>query len=291
MIKILVTGANGQLGNEFRKLARSCQDPEFLFTDIDELDITIEDELNKFVEKHPVRFLINCAAYTAVDRAEDEPERAYLLNANAVGIISRICIKHNIQLIHYSTDFVFDGASRKPYVETDIPNPVSVYGKSKLAGEYHLQKSNTGIIIRTSWLYSSFGHNFVKTIIRLAQEKDELRVVNDQMGSPTWAADLAAATLKIIKRHKSRLNQTQYGLYHYANEGACSWYEFAKEIIRLAGLKTKINAVTTSEYPSKAVRPSYSVMDKSLIKNWLEIDIPDWKDSLSKCILEITNKQ
>jgi dTDP-4-dehydrorhamnose reductase len=290
-MKILVTGANGQLGNEFRKLAGTMQNLEFIFTDVDELNITIEDELNKFVEKHPVRFLINCAAYTAVDRAEDEQENAYLLNADSLDIISRICIKHNIQLIHYSTDFVFDGASRKPYVETDIPNPVSVYGKSKLAGEYHLQKSHTGIIIRTSWLYSSFGHNFVKTILRLAQEKNELRVVNDQIGSPTWAADLAAATLKIIDRYKSRLNQTQYGLYHYSNEGSCSWYGFAKEISRLAGLKTKINAVSTSEYPSKAVRPSYSVMDKSLIKNWLEIDIPDWKDSLAKCILEITNKQ
>jgi dTDP-4-dehydrorhamnose reductase len=267
------------------------QNLEFIFTDVDELNITIEDELHKFVEKHPVRFLINCAAYTAVDRAEDEQENAYLLNADSLDIISRICIKHNIQLIHYSTDFVFDGASRKPYVETDIPNPVSVYGKSKLAGEYHLQKSHTGIIIRTSWLYSSFGHNFVKTILRLAQEKNELSVVNDQIGSPTWAADLAAATLKIIDRYKSRLNQTQYGLYHYSNEGSCSWYEFAKEIIRLKGLKTKINALTTSEYPSKAVRPSYSVMDKSLIKNWLEIDIPEWKESLAKCIQEITNKQ
>jgi dTDP-4-dehydrorhamnose reductase len=291
MVKILVTGANGQLGNEFRKLAWPGKDHEFIFTDIDELNITIEDELNKFAEKHPVRFLINCAAYTAVDRAEDEPENAYLLNANAPDIINRICIKHNIQLIHYSTDFVFDGASRKPYIETDIPNPLSVYGKSKLAGEYHLQKSNTGIIIRTSWLYSSFGHNFVKTIIRMAQEKGELRVVNDQTGSPTWAADLAAATLKIIDRCKSRMDQTQYGLYHYSNEGSCTWYDFAEEIIRLTGLKAKINPVATSEYPSKAVRPSYSVMNKNLIKNWLGIDIPDWKVSLAKCIRKIINKK
>jgi dTDP-4-dehydrorhamnose reductase len=291
MVKILVTGANGQLGNEFRKLAESGQDPEFIFTDLEELNITIQDEVNKFIEKHPVRILINCAAYTAVDKAEDEPGKAYLLNADAVEIIGMVCARHNIQLIHYSTDFVFDGTLSTPYIETDIPNPLSVYGNSKYAGEKCLQKLNTGIIIRTSWLYSSFGHNFVKTILRLAKEKDELSVVNDQIGCPTWAADLAATTLKITGLFKTRSNHTRYGLYHYSNEGSCSWYDFANEIIRLAGLKTRINAVTTSEYPSKAIRPSYSVMNKSLIKNWLETGIPDWQDSLAKCIREITNKQ
>ena len=291
MVKVLVTGANGQLGNELRKLAGVSQDPEFIFTDVDELKITNEDEVNKFIEKHPVRFLINCAAYTAVDRAEDEPAIAYLLNADAVYILGRICIKNNIQLIHYSTDFVFDGASRKPYVETDIPNPVSVYGKSKLAGEYHLQKSHSGIIIRTSWLYSSFGHNFVKTILRLAREKEEIRVVNDQVGSPTWAADLAAVTIKILGQHMDSSNQLNWGLCHYSNEGECSWYDFAKEIVRLAGLKTRINPIGTYEYPAKALRPPYSVLNKSLIKSLLGKDIPEWKESLAKCIQEITNKQ
>jgi dTDP-4-dehydrorhamnose reductase len=291
MIRVLVTGANGQMGNEFRKLAGAGQDTEFIFTDVDELNITDEEEINKFIKKNPVRFLINCAAYTAVDRAEDEPENAYLLNADAVNILGRICIKNNIQLIHYSTDFVFDGALREPYTETDIPKPLSVYGKSKHAGEIYLKKLKTGIIIRTSWLYSSFGNNFVKTILRLAREKEEIRVVNDQIGSPTRAADLAAVTLKILGQHRDTLNQLNWGLCHYSNEGECSWYDFAKEIVRLAGLKTRINPIGTSEYPAQAIRPPYSVLNKSLIKNWLGIGIPVWKESLAKCIQEITNKQ
>ena len=290
MTRVLVTGANGQLGNELRKLSGLNQDLEFIFTDVDELNITNENEVNQFIENEPVRFLINCAAYTAVDRAEDEPEKAYLLNADAVDIIGRISARHNIQLIHYSTDFIFDGKHRKPYVEADIPDPASVYGKSKLAGEYHLQKLNAGIIIRTSWLYSSFGHNFVKTILRLAAEQVELRVVDDQIGSPTWAADLAGITLEIINRLKNKKNPPQYGLYHYSNEGTCSWYDFAEEIVKLAGLKIKIHPVSTSEYPSKARRPAYSVLDKSLIRNWLNIKIPNWKDSLAKC-MGIINQQ
>jgi dTDP-4-dehydrorhamnose reductase len=291
MTRILVTGANGQLGNELRKLSGMQQDLEFVFTDVDELNITNENEVNQFIDRVPVRFLVNCAAYTAVDKAEDEPEQAYLLNADAVNVLGRICIKYDIQLIHFSTDFVFDGKQSKPYIETDIPNPVSVYGKSKLAGEYFLQKLDTGIIIRTSWLYSSFGHNFVKTILHLAREKDELKVVYDQTGSPTWAADLAGVTLKIIERLKNNMNRTRYDLYHYSNEGSCSWYDFAEEIIRLAGLKTRIRPVTTPEYPSKAIRPAYSMLNKSLIKNWLEISIPDWRDSLAKCLNEIINQQ
>lgn len=266
------------------------QDLEFIFTDVNELNITIEDELNKFLEKHPVRFLINCAAYTAVDRAEDEPENAYLLNADAVHILGRICIKNNIQLIHYSTDFVFDGTLRKPYTETDIPKPLSVYGKSKHAGEIFLKKLKTGIIIRTSWLYSSYGNNFVKTILRLSREREEIRVVNDQIGSPTWAADLAAVTVKIIRQHNEALNKLNWGVCHYSNDGECSWYNFAKEIVRLAGLKTSIKPIGTSEYPAKAIRPPYSVMNSSLIKNWLGIDIPKWNESLAKCLKEILNQ-
>lgn len=291
MTKVLITGANGQMGNEFRKLASSVHNMKFIFTDVEELNITKEDELNKFVEKHPVRFLINCAAYTAVDKAEDEPENAYKLNGDAVNLIGKICIRHNIQLIHYSTDFVFEGNSDRPYIEDDIPNPLSVYGKSKHAGEIFLKKLKAGIIIRTSWLYSSFGNNFVKTILRVAKEKEELRVVNDQFGSPTWAADLAGVTIKILEQHSGTLNSLNWGLCHYSNEGECSWYDFAKEIIRLAGFKTRINPIGTSEYPARAIRPAYSVLNKSLIKSWLGIDIPKWKDSLAKCIQEITNKQ
>jgi dTDP-4-dehydrorhamnose reductase len=288
MIRVLVTGANGQMGSEFRKLASSVQDFEFIFTDVDELNIIHEDEVNKFIEKNPVRFLINCAGYTAVDRAEDEPENAFTLNADVVNIIGMICIRHNIQLIHYSTDFVFDGTSDKPYTEDDIPNPLSVYGKSKHAGEIYLRKLKTGIIIRTSWLYSSYGNNFVKTILRLAKSKKELRVVNDQFGSPTWAADLAEVTVKILRHHSDTSDILNWGLCHYSNEGECSWYDFAREIIKLAGLETRINPVGTSGYPARAIRPAYSVLDKSLIKSWLGIDIPRWKDSLEKCIREIS---
>ena len=291
MTRVLVTGAYGQLGNEFKRLSGTIRDLEFIFTDVNELNITIEDELNRFLEKHPVRFLINCAAYTAVDRAEDEPDIAYLLNADAVNILGRICIKKNIQLIHFSTDFVFDGTLRKPYTETDVPKPLSVYGKSKHSGEINLKKLKTGIIIRTSWLYSSFGNNFVKTILRLAREKEEIRVVDDQIGSPTWAADLAEVTVKILRQHKDTLNQLNWGVCHYSNDGECSWYNFAEEIVRLAGLKTRIKPIGTSEYPAKAIRPQYSVLNTSLIKNWLGIEIPKWKDSLKKCIYEILNQK
>jgi dTDP-4-dehydrorhamnose reductase len=291
MTTVLVTGANGQMGNELRRLAVTGRDLEFIFTDVDELNITDEAEVNKFIKKHPVKFLVNCAAYTAVDKAEDDPENAYSLNADAVNIVGKICIRNNIQLIHYSTDFVFDGTLRRPYTETDIPNPLSVYGKSKHAGETSLKKLKTGIIIRTSWLYSSFGNNFVKTILHQAQEKEELRIVNDQIGCPTWAADLAAVTIKILEQHRDASHQPNWGLCHYSNEGSCSWYDFAKEITRLAGLKIRISPIGTSEYPSKAIRPPYSVLDKSLIKSWLGINIPEWKDSLAKCIQEIRIEQ
>jgi dTDP-4-dehydrorhamnose reductase len=287
MTRVLVTGANGQLGNELRRLAGSSEKTEFIFTDVDELNITDAVAVNKFIEKHPVSFLINCAGYTAVDRAEDDEEKAYSLNAEAVNIIGKACISHNIQLIHFSTDFVFDGNSRKPYTEQDKPNPLSVYGKSKHAGEIYLKKLKTGIIIRTSWLYSSFGNNFVKTILHLAQEKDELRVVKDQVGSPTWAVDLAEVTIKIINYHRNTPNKPNWGLCHYSNEGQCSWYEFAREIVDMAGFKTKIKPIGASEYPAKAIRPLYSVLDKSLIKSWLGVEIPSWKDSLARCIKEI----
>jgi dTDP-4-dehydrorhamnose reductase len=291
MTRVLVTGANGQLGNEFRRLAGAKKETEFIFTDVDELNITDKRAVNKFMEKHHFNFLINCAAYTAVDKAEDDEEKAYALNADAVDILGRECIKNNVQLIHYSTDFVFDGNSKKPYDENVKPNPLSVYGKSKHAGEICLKKLKTGIIIRTSWLYSSFGNNFVRTILRLSLEKQELRIVNDQIGTPTWAADLAAVTIRIIEHHADQQNKLNWGLCHYSNEGACSWCDFAREIVSLAGLNTAIKPIHTSEYPAKAIRPSYSVLDKSLIKTWLGIEIPGWKDSLSKCINELSIDQ
>jgi dTDP-4-dehydrorhamnose reductase len=289
MTRVLVTGANGQLGSELKRLSGTKKDVEFIFTDVDALNITNENDIAEFPEIKRVQFLVNCAAYTAVDRAEDEPEKAFLLNGDAVDRLGRICSRYSIRLIHISTDFVFDGKHDRPYLETDIPNPLSVYGKSKRIGEEKLQKQGYGIIIRTSWLYSSFGNNFVKTILRLALEKDELKVVSDQTGSPTWAADLARIIRMMVDRLTIEPDHPRFCIYHFSNKGSCTWYDFATEILRVAGLKTKVLPVTSSEYSSKAIRPSFSVLNTSLISNWLKIDIPDWKYSLAQCLKEIIN--
>jgi len=287
MIKILVTGADGQLGNEFRKLAQSCYDMEFMFTDIGELDITNESAVNTFLDQNTVSYIINCAAYTAVDKAEEEPDKAYLLNAEAVKIIASACNVRDISLIHFSTDYVFDGKKISPYSEEDKTNPVTVYGKSKLEGEKLLRKTKNYIIIRTSWLYSAYGNNFVKAIMRLSKEKEELQVVSDQTGSPTWAYDLARTTLILIDRMKNGRIQDKYELYHFSNSGTCTWYDFAKEIVKLSGAPVKIQPVKTTDYPVKAPRPAYSVLDTRRIRNDLRIKIPDWKESLKSCISEI----
>ncbi len=287
MTKILVTGADGQLGNEFRKLARSRYDLEFIFTDIGELDITKESEVNAFLDKNRVNYILNCAAYTAVDKAEEEPEKADLLNSHAVKILGGISNDRDIRLIHFSTDYVFDGTKKSPYTEEDTPHPVTIYGKSKLEGEKIIRKSKNCMIIRTSWLYSASGNNFVKTIMRISREKDELQVVSDQIGSPTWANDLARTTLIIIDRTKNNKTRDRYLLYHYSNEGTCTWYDFATEIVKLAGFTIKIRPVHTEDYPAKAPRPSYSVLDTTKIRNELGIKIPDWKESLQHCITEI----
>lgn len=287
MCKILVTGADGQLGNEFRKLARSRYDLEFIFTDIGELDITKESEVNIFLDKNRVNYILNCAAYTAVDKAEEEPEKADLLNSHAVKILGNASNKRDIRLIHFSTDYVFDGTKKSPYTEEDTPYPVTIYGKSKLEGEKLLRKMKNCTIIRTSWLYSASGNNFVKTIIKISREKNKLKIVSDQTGSPTWANDLARTTLILIDRTKN--NKTRDGclLYHYSNEGMCTWYDFAREIMKITGFPIKIRPVKTKDYPSKAPRPEYSVLDTTKIKNDLGIKIPDWKESLQHCITEI----
>jgi dTDP-4-dehydrorhamnose reductase len=287
MIKILITGADGQLGNEFRKLSQNREDMEFIFTDIGELDITKEHEVNLFLDDNRVNYIINCAAYTAVDKAEEEPEKAYLLNSQAVSILAGACNDRDIRLIHISTDYVFDGTYKRPYREDDPPNPRTIYGFSKLEGEQIIREVNKHIIIRTSWLYSASGNNFVKTIMRLSREKNELQVVSDQTGSPTWANDLAGTVLVLIDKFHEGKIRDHFSLYHFSNEGTCTWYEFASEILKLTGSETKIRPVDTKDYPARAQRPAYSVLDTTKIRNGLGIKIPHWKESLKRCIREI----
>lgn len=282
MANILVTGANGQLGSEIRKIGFSLLDDVF-YTDVEELDITNYTAVEKFIQLHEIDTIINCAAYTAVDRAEEEPEQAAKINTLAVANLAKAAAKEDCLLIHISTDYVFDGTADKPYTEKNKPCPVSVYGKTKLAGEQEILKSGClYIIIRTAWLYSSFGHNFVKTILRLADEKPELNVVNDQMGSPTYAADLARAIATIMENDE----RVEYeGIYHFSNEGICSWFDFATEIVNLSGKTCRVNPVSTAEYPSRTPRPAWSVLDKTKIKQTFGVEVPDWKSSL-KCMLE-----
>jgi dTDP-4-dehydrorhamnose reductase len=284
MKNILVTGSRGQLGNELRELAGNYPDLNIFFTDLPELDITNHQALNDFLKNHPVDFLINCAAYTAVDKAESEPQLAGLVNAKAVEMMAEAAVRKRFALIHISTDYIFSGQHYKPYLETDLPDPVSVYAKSKYKGEQAILDSGAdALIIRTSWLYSPFGHNFVKTILRLSQEKEELRVVFDQIGTPTYAADLAKSILDIISGHIIK----GVSVYNFTNEGVCSWYDFAETIVQESGLKCRIVPIRTSEYPTPAFRPPYSVLDKSKIKNDFQLQIPWWKDSLVKCLRRI----
>lgn len=285
MKQILVTGGNGQLGSEIRKLSGDYQELNLIFTDLD-LDITQQDEVKNWLEKHPVQYIINCAAYTAVDKAENDFETAMLVNGIAPGILATEALKHNARLIHISTDYVFDGTSSQPYLETDNVNPKSKYGQSKLKGEQAiLEIDPSDIIIRTSWLYSSVGHNFVKTMRKYGNERGQLRVVYDQTGGPTYAADLAKVLLDIAS-----MASPKGGIYHYANEGVISWYDFAQEICRLSNISCNIEAIRTSEYPLPAPRPGYSVFDKSKIKSAFGVTIPWWQDSLVRCI-NILNEQ
>lgn len=269
---ILVTGGNGQLGNELKLLL-----PEAIFTDADVLDITDETAVNNFVKNNNIEVIINCAAYTAVDKAEDDTNLAKKVNETGPENLA----KTGCKIIHISTDYVFDGSNCKPYTPDDEPAPVSVYGKTKLAGEIAVKKeAKEYAIIRTAWLYSSYGNNFVKTMRRLGAEKETLNVVCDQTGTPTYAKDLAEAIVKIIPQ----LNETNSGVYHFSNEGTCSWYDFATEIMELSNLPCKVFPILSAEYPTKATRPFYSVLDKSKLKKTFNIPIPHWKESLKKCL-------
>jgi dTDP-4-dehydrorhamnose reductase len=290
MQTILITGSNGQLGNELKILSSSFPKINFIFHDIDTLNITDHTAVSEFFSSHRPNIVVNCAAYTAVDKAENETNLAYLINEKAVAYLLEACEKYNAKIIQLSTDYVFDGKKYLPYIETDATNPMSVYGKSKLAGEKHLEDNKNAIVIRTSWLYSSFGNNFVKTIIRLSSERNELKVVFDQIGTPTYAKDLARTILSIIEQIVLEGNSFIPGIYHFSNEGICSWYDLAKEIVQFRNSTCKVFPIVTSEFPTLAVRPSYSVLDKSKIKKTYSIQIPWWKDSLIDCLKKIAQE-
>jgi dTDP-4-dehydrorhamnose reductase len=284
MAVILVTGANGQLGNELRAVSRNFYGYDFHFTDVEELDLTSPEQVNEYISDTKPDWIINCAAYNLVDKAETEPEKAMAINALAVKNLTGAIKGSDIRLIHVSTDYVYEGTACIPYDETSGVNPLTAYGASKLAGEKFALQHPWTMVIRTSWLYSSFGNNFVKTILRHAREKGALRVVFDQTGSPTWAADLAAAIMSIISGVIRNHFAFTAGVYNYSDEGVCSWYDFAVEIVREANIPCTIDAVTSSEYVQVARRPSFSVMNKSKIKDTYGISIPHWRYSLEKCI-------
>jgi len=278
--KILVTGSNGQLGKELKQLESFYPQFDFIFLSREDLPIHHFELLRNFFKGYHPQYLINCAAYTAVDKAELEKELAFQVNAEAVGVLSAVCKEYQTRFIHISTDYVFDGAATTPYKEDSPVNPQSVYGASKLEGERQaLQFNPESIIIRTSWVYSEFGKNFVKTMLKLMSEREELNVVSDQVGSPTYAADLADVILRIISSGK-----WQPGIYHYSNEGVISWFDFATAIKELSGSNCVVKPIPTSQYPTPAKRPAYSVLDKSKIQLNFDIKLKDWKQSLEKCI-------
>ena len=281
-MKILVTGAKGQLGSELQLLSGQFPQHNFLFTDIDTLDITDSRMIHSFFSSEKPEAVINCAAYTAVDKAEQEPEKAMLINATATGNLAAACEKFGSILVHISSDYIFDGKGYRPYVETDPANPLSMYAKTKWAAEEEIKKkSRKAIIIRTSWLYSSFGGNFVKTMMKYGKERGKLNVVFDQVGTPTYARDLANAILYILPA-KDFDNCVE--IYHYSNEGVICWYDFAKAIIELSGISCIINPIETKDYPLPAARPFYSVLNKAKIKQRFNLEIPFWRDSLAECI-------
>ncbi len=281
-MNILITGANGQLGNEMRIVSKGSAD-RYIFTDVEELDITDPEAIDKCVKDNDINIIVNCAGYTNVEKAEDDAAAAELLNAKAVEYLARVCKDNDATLIHISTDYVFGGnEGNTPRTEREQPNPTGVYGMTKLKGENAVRHIGCRhIIIRTAWLYSEFGNNFVKTMRKLTSEKDKLSVVFDQIGTPTYALDLANVIFKVIKER--RFDNVE-DIYNYSNEGVTSWYDFAKEICEFSGNVCDIQPCHSDEFPSKVKRPSYSVLDKTKIKNKLNITIPHWKESLKKCI-------
>ena len=284
---ILVTGSNGQLGSEMQVIATSYPTYQFLFVTRQALPIDDKAAVKAYFATHTIDVCVNCAAYTAVDKAETELEKANAINGTAVGILAALCKQHNAVFIHISTDYVFDGIANVPYKEDHPVSPVNAYGASKLLGEQlAIQNNPAAIIIRTSWVYSSFGNNFVKTMMRLMKDRESLNVVADQEGCPTYAADLAAAIMQIIEQPLSILNQLQQTstIFHYANKGATNWYHFAIAIKEICNSKCVVNPIPSSQYSTLAKRPGYSVMDTSIIEETFNIAIPAWRDSLQKCM-------
>lgn len=282
---ILITGANGQLGSELKKIAQEYSRFNFTFCTREELPLDNAEAIKNYFKVYQYDFLINGAAYTAVDKAESEEDLAYQINATSVGLLAAICRDNNTKFVHFSTDYVFDGSATMPYKTDDATNPQTVYGASKLKGErLALDENSDAIIIRTSWVYSSFGKNFVKTMLRLFQEKQEISVVNDQIGSPTYAKDLADVTMKIIAS-----GQWYEGVFHFSNEGVISWFDFANAIKNMSASNCKINSIPTSAYPTPAKRPAYSVLNNSKIQQLYGVQFRDWKESLADCLNELNS--
>jgi dTDP-4-dehydrorhamnose reductase len=281
---VLVTGSKGQLGQSIQHIASKYPELIFVYTDYLEMDITNLDKCDEVFLKYNPKYCINTAAYTAVDKAESEPEKAHLINAIGAENLAKFCKTFDTILIHISTDFIFDGTSIKPYLETDISNPQSVYGQTKLDGELAIQKTwEKHFIVRTSWVYSQFANNFMKTMLRLASERDSLSVVSDQIGTPTNAVDLAEVLLSIIQSPITH-HPSSFGIYNFSSEGQCSWYDFANEIFQQKGISIDLKPIPTSAYPTPAKRPVFSVLDKSKIKTTFSITIAEWKTSLKKCL-------
>ena len=280
--KVLITGANGQLGMCFRAMSEAYPEVNFSFTCKEDLDIVSETMVEEYVRTKSIDVIVNCAAYTAVDKAQSEPQKAYAINADAVEVLAKISLKYSIRLVHISTDYVFDGRHYKPYTEEDIPNAINVYGQSKQKGEEAILRQNLqgSIILRTSWLYSPYGNNFVKTMLRLGREKEHLHVVSDQIGAPTSALDLARAIMHMLKTPA----QKDCAVYHYQNEGVLSWYDFAKEIMKMAKLSACIEPIRSIDYPLPAQRPYMSLLETTKIKRDFDMVIPYWKDSLKACL-------
>ncbi len=277
-MNILVTGGNGQLGKQFQKISRDASH-RFFFNDKADLDICQKDQVSTFVEKSNINLIINCAAYTAVDLAEDQRDTAFLVNRDAVKNLVEVCDQNRVALIHISTDYVFDGNHFRPYKETDKTNPLGVYGESKRAGEELILNSEiSALVIRTSWLYSSEGHNFFNTMLRLGKEREELNVVDDQIGSPTYALDLAKAVLVCVE--KSKLWKSKRELYHFSNEGVASWYDFTKAIFDCYQMRCRVNPIPSEQFPTKAKRPFFSVLNKQKFKNDFDYNIRHWNDAL-----------
>jgi dTDP-4-dehydrorhamnose reductase len=280
---VLVTGANGQLGQAIQFIAKNHSEIQFVFCSSSELDISNEQNCKTIFSKYQPNYCINAAAYTAVDKAETESEKAHAINVIGAKNLAEVCKANNTVLLHISTDFVFDGSKNSPYSETDNPNPTGVYGQTKLEGEIAIQNNwEKHFIIRTSWVYSQFGNNFLKTMLRLASERDSLSVVNDQIGTPTNAVDLAETLLAICEYHSQNQTKTIFGIYNFSNEGQCSWFDFAKKIFEVNKITIELKPISTRSFPTPTKRPAYSVLDKSKIKEVFGLKIGTWEDSLTK---------